>query len=339
MNLEPAAAPRRSLAGARWIVVAVPAILLLVAFVQVRGVLQHRGAPTVGDGQHVETYGFDLTHLAIPRRLLVAGGLARDGLHPLVAPHLLTVAGVDSLNHAERGKYLVSDDLVIGVVVNGYARAYPLRVMNWHEVADDTLGGRAIAACWHPLSGSVVVLDRRHGDTVLDLGVSGLLYDSHHLLYDRRDDGGEPSLWAPLLAQAVSGPAVGDTLPMLPHALTSWGAWRKAYPRTTVPLPLPTMRASYNRMPYGSYESTDVLRFPVAPLPPVPAGLGLKSMLELVPTSDGGWAATPRPELHATQVWAAEVPGGVVAVRLARAHAFWFAWQALRGTPERIDVP
>jgi hypothetical protein len=243
-----------------------------VAMLQLGEVRRSREQAHVGDGTDPATYGFDLSTLAVSRRWLAAG-MPRDTLTPLDRPPLLDAVQVDSLNHSERGKYLVPDDLVIGVVVGSAARAYPVRVLDWHEVANDTLGGVPVAVCRHPLSGSAVVLDRRLGDGVVSLSVSGLVWNSHHLLHD-----GAGSLWLPLLGEAVAGPAVGDTLAVVPSALVRWAEWRAAFPATTVPWPDPDMRAAYKRDPYGSYASSDLLRFPVASFA-VPEGGRLKDQL------------------------------------------------------------
>lgn len=282
-RLDPSAAPRRGLRGAWWIALAAGLFFVAVAVVQIGEVVRSRGRPRIGDGRDPATYGFDLDSLVLDRRWLAAG-MPNDGLRPLDTPPLLTAAGVDSLNRAERGKYLVSRDLVIGVAVPGAARAYPVRVLDWHEVANDTLGGVPLAVCWHPLSGAAVVLDRRRpGREPLALATSGLLWNSHHLLHDA-----DRSLWAPLLARAVAGPATGDTLAVIPAALVEWAAWRAAFPATTVPWPEPAQRAAYKRDPYGNYRSGDRLRFPVAPLAPLAPGAGLKDPLAVGETPARG---------------------------------------------------
>jgi hypothetical protein len=300
VKIVASATPRRGLRGAAWVVVVVTLFFAAVAYVQIRAALHAAGGPPRDDG-------FDLATLSVPRELVVASSLPRDGLVPLVQPLLLTPARVDSLNRAIRGKYLTPDDRVIGVVHAGVARAYPVRVLDWHEVALDTLGGVPVVVCWHALSGAAVVLDRRHAGEVLTFGVSGLLYNSHHLLYDR----GSESLWAPLLARAVAGPATGDTLAILPHVLTRWDTWCAAHPGTTVPDPAESLRASYERSPYGNYEGADILRFPVAPLPALGPGERLKDELALTRDADGDWVARP-------------TDGA-----LALAHAHRFAWQAI----------
>lgn len=330
---------RRSAGVLRWLFTAAAIFFLLVAYWQIRGIVRSDRVAAVGDGRNVASYRFDLSTCLVPRATLVASGMPRDTLAPLAMDRLLRPAQVDSLNDAERGKYLVPDDLVIGVVHAGVARAYPVRVLNWHEVANDTLGGRPIAVTWHPLCGSSAVLDRRVGNRELIFGQSGLLSNSNLLLYDRREivaevsgSGGGTngeSLWSQLQGRAVAGPAAerGDSLTVVPHRLTTWRLWRAAYPRTTVPLPEPSRRRSYAREPYGAYAGSDLLRFPVSPLPP---------------TADHDYKEFIRAELGAGGWEVAFVTVGAEPVQASTApqrpviYAYWFAWYAAH-PPVRND--
>jgi len=280
-RLDPTAGRRGSLRGAWWIAALVGMFFVAVAVLQIGEVLRHRGEVGVGDGKDPATYGYDLSALSIDDRWLAAT-MPKDNLESLDRPPLLTPHQVDSLNAAERGKYLVPDDRIIGVVVGDEARAYPVRVMNWHEVANDTLGGVAVAVTWHPLSGSAVVLRRDE----LELSVSGLVWNSHHLLHDREQT---ESLWVPLLATAVLGPQQGRNLPLIPCALTTWGQWRAAYPHTTAPRPASAMKPAYKRDPYGNYWSGDTVRYPVSGMQESVAGRRLKVGLHEDPivTTDG----------------------------------------------------
>ncbi|MEZ4386039.1 MAG: DUF3179 domain-containing (seleno)protein [Candidatus Krumholzibacteriia bacterium] len=164
--------------------------------------------------------------------------------------------------------------------------------MNWHEVANDTLAGVPIVVTWHPLSGTAAVFRREVAGRLLDLSVTGLVWNSHHVLHDRPEVGDE-SLWVPLLGRAVGGPLAGRELTPVPCALTTWGQWRAAFSRTTVPSPASAMKPAYKRDPYGNYESGDVIRYPVAQLPPLAAGLRLKDTLAIDPRPRGDLTFAP----------------------------------------------
>jgi hypothetical protein len=254
-----------------WLVLLAVALVALLIWWMVVPVLRS-SSKAVGDGRNVASYGFDLSSFDLPRGQLVSAGFPKDGMPSLDDPAVMPGDEVAELNEKHRGKYLVSDDRVIGVAVAGEARAYPLRVLNWHEVVNDTLGGVPIAVTYHPLCDSVVVFDRRVGEEVLELGVSGLLWNSNLLMFDRRAGGKRESLWSQLLARAVAGPAAGGgratRLRVLPSSVAHWGDWRERHPGTTVVAPDPDLLKRYQRDPYGNYLMTGQLRFPVEPMPP-----------------------------------------------------------------------
>lgn len=316
----------------------------LVAFWVVPFLMKPRARP-VGDGRTVESYAFDLSDLRVTRPELVASGLPRDGLPALDDPRAISPEEADAITREERGKYLVPNDRVVGVEIDGAARAYPVRLLTWHEVVNDTLAGRPILVTYSPLGDASVVFDRRvaaggdgagdaAGDAageVLSFGVSGLLWNSNTLVYDRPDvrrDGVKgPSLWAPLVFGAVAGPRSGTALTPVPHRLTTWGTWRARYPKTTVLWPDPRWKKRYKEEPYNSYYgSGDLLRFPVRPLPG--DGRALKTPV-IVP--QGGADAVFLPEIIAGRAPGyTPDPGGETAFaeKPALAHAFWFAWYA-----------
>jgi hypothetical protein len=158
----------------------------------------------------------------------------------------------------------------VGVVLGEDARAYPLRVLNWHEIVHDRLGGRDLAITFSPLTRTVRVLDREVEGRTLDLRVSGLLTDSQTVLYDRAPDGTPESLWNPLTARAIAGPgaARGLRLGTVPASLVPWRVWREAHPETTVLRPGERLAKLYKRNPYGNYYMTGHPRFPASPMPP-----------------------------------------------------------------------
>ena len=178
--------------------------LLLLMAILVLAVVAWRVVPllgtssrAIGDGLHVESYGFSMAGLNVPRELVVAAGFPKDGMPALVDPAAMPGTGVVPLNESRRGKYVVTSDRVVGVILGGEARAYPVRLLNWHEVINDTLGGIPIAVTYHPLCDSVVVFDRRVDGETLEFGVSGLLFNSNQLLFDRRVDPTEEGVMGP----------------------------------------------------------------------------------------------------------------------------------------------
>jgi hypothetical protein len=143
---------------------------------------------------------------------------------------------------------LVDETAVIGVERDGRARAYPLAVLDWHEVVNDSFGGPLLVT-YCPLCGSAVVAERTVAGSATLFGVSGKLYRGDLVMYDAATE----SLWSQLLATAIQGPRTGDRLSILPSRLTSWGSWREAHPDTEVLLPPPhsnTVRGRDATAPY-----------------------------------------------------------------------------------------
>lgn len=247
----------------------------------------------VGDGRDPATYGFDLSGLTVPREYLVASGQPRDFLRPLDDPQCIPGAEVAPRNELERVKYAVSADRVVGVIVAGEQRAYPLQLLNVHEVIHDTLGGIPIAVTYSPLCDSAVVFDRRVGERCLRFGVSGLLLNSNLVLYDREDASAAPSpaftpsLWSQLAFRAIAGPAAarGERLRVLPGTqLCTWAAWLLLHPDTTLALPDERNRRRMKETDYERYWLDGKALYPCGPIEPAGGPSRSVPFSEIAPT-------------------------------------------------------
>lgn len=302
----------------------------------------------------VDQAGFDLSNLSLDRSALVAA-TTPDALPALDEPGTLGAAEAKAFRLPERGKLLVDPDRVVGVVVNGEARAYPLRLLAWHEVVNDVVGGAPIVVTWGALADAVRVFDRRVGARTLRFAASGLLWSSTLVLHDRPDVPSEApwtaALWSPLHARCVAGPRLGEALAPVRHQVVPWSAWVEAHPATRVMAPDPARGKLYRRDPYHSYVGSDILRFPVAPLPPAGAApAGMPPLAKKTPCIIVGPAGErrvfPLPLIarrtDAERVWTTRVDGAPVTFRyfpgdpasasvetaLEVVHAAWFAWYA-----------
>ncbi|MGE0863475.1 MAG: DUF3179 domain-containing protein [Vicinamibacterales bacterium] len=182
------------------------------------------------------------------------GGVTVNGIPPLYYPKVLP---------ASEARYLRDGHIVFGVVVNGEARAYPKRILAWHEMAVDRLGETEITVAYCTLCGTVIPYDSVVGGKRLFFGTSGLLYRSNKLMFDEET----ASLWSTLEGKPVVGPLAGSGLQLTSHAAvtTTWGEWRTTHPQTTV-LSLDTgHRRDYGEgAAYRDYFSNDRLYFEVA---------------------------------------------------------------------------
>lgn len=288
-------------------------------------IIATRGARAVGDGQRIDTYGFDLSNLTVNRNVLVASGFAKDGIRALT-PDLvdtITPAEAELINKNERGNFLIDPDRVIGVNIGGESRAYPLRVLNHHEIVNDVVGGVPVAITYHPLCDSAVVFDRRDKNgQVRVFGVSGLLYNSNLVMYDRQNDQKDESLWVQLLFKPVAGPAVtrGEVLERLPFRMARWSDWRVENPGTTVLRGQRVLKKEYRRDPYVPYFANDDLKFAVSPLWS-DKRFDRKARIVAVPQADGTW------QVHDAQKLSR--PDALFDPATPQVHACIFAWHAM----------
>ena len=185
---------------------------------------------------------------------IVWGGVKKDGIPALVNAEQIPVA---------EATYLTDRELVFGVSINGDSRAYPLRILDWHEMFNDVVGGVPVSLAYCTLCGSGILFDTRVPGRrePFVFGSSGLLYRSNKLMYDTETE----SLWNQFTGRPVVGELTGSgiELKILPVVITSWKDWLAAHPDTTV-LSLDTgFERDYRPgQPYGTYFASPELMFP-----------------------------------------------------------------------------
>ena len=184
---------------------------------------------------------------------VVWGGVKVDGIPALVNPKLRAAKDAD---------YLIDSEPVFGVSINGDQRAYPLRILDWHEMANDVVGGKPVALAYCTLCGSGVLYDTTVGDKTYVFGSSGFLFRSNKLMYDRETN----TLWNQLTGEPVIGKLVGSKikLTVLPVVVTSWGEWKRQHPDTKVV----DINTGFDRpyqvgATYGRYFASPDTMFPV----------------------------------------------------------------------------
>jgi hypothetical protein len=181
------------------------------------------------------------------------GGVWRDGIPPLKNPKMI---------RSREATYLADDNIVFGVAIDGDVRAYPKRILAWHEMVKDTIAGRPLNGVYCTLCGAMILYDVTVEGVHHELGTSGFLYRSNKLMYDHATK----SLWSTFSGTPVVGPLVGKgiELKVLHVVTTTWKEWRKRHPQTLV-LSLDTgHRRDYSEgAAYREYFATDRLMFGV----------------------------------------------------------------------------
>lgn len=239
-SLFPAALPRNTFwsrvtsSNWRWMLfVGVGAVLILAAW--------------LGLGK-TPTTNFDLTMHSVPLEQIVDGGPGKDGIPAILTPRFVPAGEATFLQDADR---------VLGLTLGAEAKAYPIKILNWHEIVNDTVGGTAVVVTYCPLCGTGIAFEATLQEHRHTFGVSGLLYQSDLLMYDHQTE----SLWSQIGMHAVAGPLTDQRLTPIFLEYTTWAEWRAAHPSTLVLSTKTGSFRSYDRAPYAGYAENRELFF------------------------------------------------------------------------------
>ena len=194
--------------------------------------------------------GFDLSNSEIDTRKIMHGGPPKDGIPALDFPRFTSPL---------EATFLREDDWIIGLEIQGEARAYPVKILNYHEIVNDRIGTLGVLISYCPLCRTAMAFDSSNQGMPLSFGVSGLLYNSDVLMYDPQTD----SLWSQIMGRAISGPLKGTALNTIPIMHTTWNDWLSRYPDTQVLSTDTGHRRRYGVDPYASYRTSNQIMFAV----------------------------------------------------------------------------
>ena len=186
----------------------------------------------------------DFEHRIVDFAEIMSGGPPKDGIPAVDEPRYVTVE--------EAVGWLDPDEPVITVEIGGEARAYPLQILIWHEIANDELGGTPIAVTFCPLCNSAIAFDRRFGGDTLDFGTTGRLRLSDLVMYDRQTE----TWWQQLTGTGIIGTHAGGVLVRLAAAIVAWNDFRTAFPGATVLSRETGHSRPYGSNPYTGYDSS-----------------------------------------------------------------------------------
>lgn len=192
--------------------------------------------------------GFEFTedqlkNAKIPFSDLRSGGPPKDGIPSIDNPKFISVSEAD--------KFLKGEDPVLGLDYKGVARAYPHKIINWHEIVNDTVAGDPILVTYCPLCFTGIAFERKIDGEETTFGVSGKLYKSNLVMYDRATE----TLWNQLGGEAIIGEYLGKQLKQIPLETVLWRDWKTKHPGTQVLSTDTGTARNYDTNPYEGYET------------------------------------------------------------------------------------
>ena len=187
---------------------------------------------------------------SIPLDKIKGGGPPKDGIPSIDNPVFADISG---------SHFMSDSDTVIGLEINGEAKAYPIFILVWHEIVNDDVGGTPVAVTYCPLCYTNQVFERMINGEEVEFGTSGKLYNSNLLMYDRLTE----SYWSQALGKAVKGELTGYQLNLVPFDVITWGDWKELHPDTLILTTDTGHIRSYATDPYGNYYTEPRIMFPV----------------------------------------------------------------------------
>lgn len=188
----------------------------------------------------------------IPLEDVLEGGPGKDGIPSVDSPIFETVSAADS--------WLGNNDLVIGVRVGNDIRAYPHAILDWHEIVNDQIDTLSLAVTYCPLTGTGIGWNRKIDGEETTFGVSGLLYQTNLIPFDRKTD----SYWSQMLMTSVMGDLISKEINTYQVVEMSWSTWKEMYPNSKVLSRATGFGRLYGLYPYGDYkENNETFFFPI----------------------------------------------------------------------------
>jgi hypothetical protein len=199
-------------------------------------------------------FNINLERRSIELENILSGGPGRDGIPALTDPFFVNqeIAQTQGLADSAQGIFLTTDD---------GGKFYPYTILVWHEIVNDTVDGVPVAVTFCPLCGSAITFDRRVGGAVLEFGVSGFLWESNMVMYDRSN---EQSFWSQSIGEGIVGKRTGVKLDLHPMSVITFAELKAFHPDAQVVSQDTGFNRDYGFFPYGSYDETEETIFPIS---------------------------------------------------------------------------
>ncbi len=196
---------------------------------------------------------FNLRNTTIPNSQIVQGQVL-GGIPEIDNPVFVSISGANG--------FMTDNDIVLSVSSGGVTRAYPFRILNWHEIVNDQIGDDHFVVTYCPLCGTGIVFESEFNGRVRTFGVSGLLFQNNLLMYDKQTF----SLWSQFSLRSMSGTMIKSRLKWKSSEQMTYGDWKQKYPNGTVLSTETGFSRDYDRNPYADYFENDQIIFPSGPI-------------------------------------------------------------------------
>jgi len=268
---------------------------------------------------------------SIPLNEILSGGPPKDGIPSVDSPKFVS---------ADDARDFLSDaDIGLGLTIHGVSRFYPYKILVWHEIVNDTVGGTPALVTYCPLCATGIVFDRRVRGEVQEFGVSGKLWKSNLLMYNRAPNGADESLWSQVLGEAVLGEHTGEKLTILRSDTVRFDDWKKEHSNTQVLSTDTGAARSYGRDPYGNYYMDDSVSFGATfndtRLHPKALVLGIEVdgvfkayHIDAIPVGESSDTFNGE-TITITKSKAGEIGMSIGGESLSAVRGFWFSWLAV----------
>lgn len=260
---------------------------------------------------------------------LISGGPPKDGIPSIDNPKFVSVSDAD--------EWIQDDELVLAITYKGEKRVYPLQIMVWHEIVNDVIAGDPILITYCPLCGSGIAYERKIDGNPVEFGVSGKLYNSNLVMYDRKTD----TYWTQIDGNAIVGQLTGQKLTSISIDTVVWRDWKENNADSMVLSQDTGFIRLYGNDPYGNYYENSFLFFPVEntdnriPAKTVVFGIEVNGIYKAYRQDDVKEAKVIEDSVGGVDVIISIDDSGVVTItnkktgeKIVKERDFWFAWYA-----------
>lgn len=277
-------------------------------------------------------------YLVDPEKIL-SGGPPKDGIPSIDFPRFVSATEAD--------EWIEDNELILALIYKDVKRVYPLQIMTWHEIVNDTIAGDPVLITYCPLCGSGIAYERKINNEEVEFGTSGKLYNSNLVMYDRKTD----SYWTQIFGQAIVGELTGMQLKEISIDTVVWRDWKKAHPDSEVLSQDTGFNRNYGNDPYGNYYEDSFLFFPVEEESnrlhnkDVIFGIEVNGVFKAYREDDLKKAGEIEDEVGEVKIKVTRDNAGIVKIinqdngeEIVKERDFWFAWYAFHPDTELYEV-